>query len=62
MGAYYLKYIDPHLDLIQFDVEQGLEMGRNGKVNVEVFRNESGEMDVFISGTAVFVGEVDLGK
>ena len=60
MGAYYLKYIYPHLDLIQFDVEQGLEMGRNGKVNVEVFRNESGEMDVFISGTAVFVGEVDL--
>lgn len=60
MGAYYLKYIDPHLDSIQFDVEQGLEMGRDGKVNVEVYRNESGEMDVFISGTAVFVGEVDL--
>lgn len=60
MGAYYLKYINPHLDSIKFDVEQGLEMGRDGKVNVEVYRNESGEMDVFISGTAVFVREVDL--
>lgn len=48
------------MDSIQFDVEQGLEMGRDGKVNVEVYRNESGEMDVFISGTAVFVREVDL--
>lgn len=60
MGAYYLKYIDPHLDSIQFDVEQGQEIGRDGKVNVEVYRLDSDRMDVFISGTAVFVGAVDL--
>lgn len=62
MGAYYLKYINPHMDSIQFDVEQGQEIGRDGKVNVEVYRLDSDRMDVFISGTAVFVGEVDLGK
>ncbi|MEC0133601.1 MULTISPECIES: PhzF family phenazine biosynthesis isomerase [Paenibacillus] len=62
MGAYYLKYIDPHMDSIQFDVEQGQEIGRDGKVNVEVYRLDSDRMDVFISGTAVFVGEVDLWK
>ncbi|MNO82825.1 putative isomerase YddE [compost metagenome] len=62
MGAYYLRYIDPHLDSIQFDVEQGLEIGRDGKVNVEVYRNESDTMDVFISGTAVFVEELDIWK
>jgi len=62
MGAYYFRYIDPHLDLIQFDVEQGQEIGRDGKVNVEVSRMDSDKMDVFISGTAVFVGEVDLWK
>lgn len=62
MGAYYLKYIDPHLDSIQFDVEQGQEIGKDGKVNVEVYRLDSDRMDVFISGTAVFVGEVDLWK
>jgi len=62
MGAYYLKYIDPHMDSIQFDVEQGQEIGRDGKVNVEVYQLDSDRMDVFISGTAVFVGEVDLWK
>ncbi|WP_313640304.1 PhzF family phenazine biosynthesis isomerase [Paenibacillus sp.] len=62
MGAYYLKYIDPHMDSIQFVVEQGQEIGRDGKVNVVVYRLDSDRMDVFISGTAVFVGEVDLWK
>lgn len=60
MGAYYLNYIDTHLDSIQFNVEQGHEIGRDGKVSVDVYRNESGEMDVFISGTAVFVKEFDI--
>jgi PhzF family phenazine biosynthesis protein len=62
MGAYYLKYMYRNLDSIQFDVEQGQEIGRDGKVNVEVYRNESDTMDVFISGTAVFVEELDIWK
>jgi PhzF family phenazine biosynthesis protein len=60
MGAYYLKYIDTHLDSLQFDVEQGQEIGRDGKVNVEVYRLDSDKMDVLISGTAVFVKELDI--
>lgn len=60
MGAYYLKYIDPHLGSIQFDVEQGQEIGRDGKVNVEVSRLDSDKMDVFISGTAVYVKELEI--
>ena len=60
MGAYYLNYVDLNLNAVHFEVEQGLEIGKDGKVSVEVYRNEFGKMDVFISGTAVFVRELDI--
>lgn len=54
MGAYYAKYIRPdqeHLDLL---IEQGQEIGRNGRVRVTV---NARLQEVAITGTAVFAGE-----
>ncbi len=60
MGAYYLNYVDRNLHSIHFDVEQGQEVGRDGRVNVEVYRTELDSMDVFISGTAVYVKDLNI--
>ncbi|KFM95968.1 PhzF family phenazine biosynthesis protein [Paenibacillus macerans] len=59
MGAYYLKYINERLPLLEFAVEQGQEIGRDGRVWVRAVRN-GGSMDVFISGTGVFVKEMEV--
>lgn len=59
MGAYYLTYINPELTTFNFIVEQGQEIGRDGKVYVEAIRNLD-SMDIFISGTAVFVREFEV--
>ncbi|SMF80316.1 phenazine biosynthesis protein PhzF family [Paenibacillus uliginis N3/975] len=58
MGAYYLTYIDQDLNDIQFIVEQGQEINRDGKVHVHAIRQN--EMDIFISGTAVLVKEFEV--
>lgn len=55
MGAYYMTYIDGNLPWMKFDVEQRQEMGRDGRVTVEVIRTATGHLEVYISGTAVFV-------
>ncbi|WP_425464441.1 PhzF family phenazine biosynthesis protein [Paenibacillus oralis] len=39
MGAYYLKYIDDQLPMLEFAVEQGQEIGRDGRVWVRAVRN-----------------------
>lgn len=59
MGAYYLTYINQEMDSIEFTVEQGQEIDKDGEVQVKVIRNIS-NMDVFISGTAVFVKELEI--
>jgi PhzF family phenazine biosynthesis protein len=59
MGAYYLTYINQELESFKFTVEQGQEIFKDGRVHVEVIRN-SDNMDVFISGTAVFVKEMEI--
>ncbi|EFU40292.1 phenazine biosynthesis protein PhzF family [Paenibacillus vortex V453] len=59
MGAYYLTYLNTELPSAQFIVEQGQEMGKDGRVHVQVNRNQN-KMDVYISGTAVFVREFDV--
>lgn len=59
MGAYYLTYIDREIEGIDFVVEQGQEIGRDGRVRVIATRDESG-IDVTISGTAVYVREFDI--
>ncbi|WP_458125935.1 PhzF family phenazine biosynthesis protein [Paenibacillus sp. Z3-2] len=59
MGAYYLTYVKPEMDEVQFVVEQGHEIGRDGKVQVKVIRDGE-DMDVRIKGTAVFVCELNV--
>lgn len=59
MGAYYLTYLDHKAEQIEFIVEQGLEIEKDGRVYVNVNRTESG-MDVYISGTGVYVKEMDV--
>ena len=60
MGAYYAKYIDrthaPNLHLI---VEQGQEIGRDGRVDVYVDRSQQ-QVKVTIRGTAVKVAEMTV--
>jgi len=59
MGAYYLTYLDSGIDNIEFMVEQGQEIDRDGKVYVSVKRTQQG-MDVYVSGTGVFVQELEV--
>lgn len=59
MGAYYLTYINEELSGAEFIVEQGQEMDRDGRVYVRVVRCEP-SMDVYISGTGVFVREFEI--
>ncbi|MNH97829.1 putative isomerase YddE [compost metagenome] len=59
MGAYYLTYMKPDLTSVEFSVEQGQEIGRDGTVYVNAIRNEE-HMDIYISGTAVFVQEFEV--
>ncbi|MNP81090.1 hypothetical protein D3C76_1793620 [compost metagenome] len=59
MGAYYLTYVKRGADQVKFVVEQGHEIGRDGKVEVSVTREGDG-MDVRIKGTAVFVRELNV--
>lgn len=60
MGAYYLTYIDKQLPLIECSVEQGQEIGKDGRVFVKAIRNEQHSIDVYISGTAVYVGQLEI--
>jgi len=52
MGAYHNRYIAPAPSLV---IEQGLEIGRDGRVLVEVNGNT-----VRISGTAVYTAEFEV--
>lgn len=59
MGAYYLTYLNKERNSIEFLVEQGNEIGKNGQVFVNVSRNQN-SFDVYISGTGVFVREFEV--
>ncbi|MBC2021165.1 PhzF family phenazine biosynthesis isomerase [Listeria booriae] len=57
MGAYFATYIKQgEADLM---VEQGLEIGRDGRVIVHI-RKRASEMKVAITGTAIFVKELEV--
>ncbi|MBC1912740.1 PhzF family phenazine biosynthesis isomerase [Listeria booriae] len=57
MGAYFATYIKQgEADLT---VEQGLEIGRDGRVIVHI-RKPASEMKVAITGTAIFVKELEV--
>lgn len=55
MGAYYSKYIksDTSLNLI---IEQGQEIGRDGRVHVRVTNGE----EIEVTGNAVYVNEFEI--
>jgi PhzF family phenazine biosynthesis protein len=59
LGAYYLTYIKSELNNVQFIVEQGQEINRDGRVVVKAAKNEQ-VMDVWITGTAVYVNEMKI--
>ena len=60
MGAYYATYIDnnfeEHLNLV---VEQGHEIGKDGRVRVSVTKNQD-SYDIEITGNAVYVKEFEV--
>ncbi|PZD97006.1 isomerase [Paenibacillus sambharensis] len=55
MGAYYMTYLHPELESAELIIEQGQEMGRDGKVRVLVNRSAEQTIDVRIAGSAVCV-------
>lgn len=58
MGGYYAKYIEPDSEAtLNLVVEQGIEVGRDGKVMVHIHKKET-NYAVQITGTAVLVGKV----
>ncbi|MCM3172087.1 PhzF family phenazine biosynthesis isomerase [Paenibacillus sp. MER 99-2] len=59
MGAYYLTYLDQEASNIEFIVEQGTEVHKDGQVLVNVSRRQEG-IDVYISGTGVYVRELHV--
>ncbi|UTI41356.1 PhzF family phenazine biosynthesis isomerase [Niallia sp. RD1] len=59
MGAYYVTYINDKGKNQPIVIEQGQEIGRNGKVSVTV-SDKDDQLDVEISGTAVFVKEIKI--
>lgn len=60
MGAYYAEYINNNFDEpLNLIVEQGHEMNKDGRVMVQVSRNED-NFDIQITGNAVYVKEFDV--
>lgn len=60
MGAYFAKYIKrDFLESLNIVVEQGQEIGKNGRVMVRVSNNEDNYV-IEITGNAVFVKEFDV--
>ncbi|GEN51658.1 PhzF family phenazine biosynthesis protein [Alkalibacterium pelagium] len=60
MGAYYLKYIADQTDqAAQLTIEQGQEMGKDGRVYVNIDPSTD-PSSVSISGEAVYVADFDL--
>lgn len=59
MGAYYAKYMARQEGEVSLVVEQGQEIGRDGRVRVEVTAY-GGEFRVRIGGTAVHVADMQI--
>ncbi len=60
MGAFYANYIDSNFeDPLHLIVEQGQEIGRDGRVMVRVSKNKD-NYDIEITGNAVYVNEFDI--
>ncbi|MEK4424617.1 PhzF family phenazine biosynthesis isomerase [Solibacillus sp. FSL K6-1523] len=60
MGAYYKKYVNQYINLpTTLIVEQGHEINKDGQVYVHV-NEENEQLDISISGTAVFVKNIEI--
>lgn len=60
MGNYYAKYINNNLENpLNLVIEQGQEIGKNGKVLVEVTTNKN-NYDIKIVGNAVYVKDFNI--
>lgn len=60
MGAYYAKYINNKFDEpLNLIVEQGYELGRDGRVAVQVTKGND-LLDVEITGNAVYIKEMQV--
>ncbi|MFC8559384.1 PhzF family phenazine biosynthesis protein [Peribacillus frigoritolerans] len=60
MGAYYAKYIKGDLeDEVHLLIEQGHEIGKDGRVHVTATKND-GTYDIEITGNAVYVKEFEV--
>lgn len=60
MGAYYATYINSDFEKsLQLIVEQGQEIGKDGRVMVSITKN-NGLNDIEITGNAVFVKEMEI--
>jgi len=60
MGAYYADYINAKQENpLHLVVEQGHEMGKDGRVHVQVTKTED-DVDIEISGSAVYVMEIEV--
>ncbi len=60
MGNYYAKYINNNLENpLNLVIEQGQEIGKNGKVLVEVTTNKN-NYDIKIIGNAVYVKDFNI--
>ena len=61
MGAYYVTFIDEEKKKKkELLVEQGYEMGKDGRVRVMVRKEQNDILEVKISGSAVYVGEFEV--
>ena len=61
MGAYYVTFIeDEFKDRREFLVEQGHEIGKDGRVRVIVRKESDDTLEVEISGSAVYVDEFEV--
>lgn len=60
MGAFYATYIENNFkEALNLIVEQGHEMNKDGRVMVQVVKNEN-NFDIQITGNAVYVKEFDV--
>lgn len=60
MGAYYAKFMQPDVNpRLSLVVEQGQEVGRDGRVFVEI-ETADGQFLVRVGGTAVFVSNMAI--
>ena len=60
MGAYYATYLNNHsTETLNLLIEQGHEIGKDGRVTVQVSKNNE-SLDIQITGNAVYVKEFEV--